>query len=157
MSERKALLLGRVKELDRDLLDLRSELRKARQDIEALDNAMIVLDPEYDTTAITAKTTYFRQFKRGELQQLCLEALKNADGLLTHLDIAESVARDSVNPAVPETILGKVRIALYGLRRRGMVEGVKWPGNRIGWRIKPLPVKGTEKAGPGKLKLVERR
>ena len=131
-----SLLKGREQALTDDISDLRKARTATRSQVQVLEDAIRILEPGFDLSTVVASREHFVMFRRGELGKLCLEALKDAPAPLRHIDAARAVAESIGKPSVAHSIVKKVRIALYGLRKRGLVETVgrkNAPG--VTWRI----------------------
>jgi hypothetical protein len=95
LREKRALVAGLIEKLER-------KLEQHRADLTHIDGVLRLFQPDRDPAEIKPKRTYrrTRYFARNELGRLCMDALRDAPGLITTDDIAAQV------------------IAAKGLRRR---------------------------------------
>src|SRR6478672_9690235 len=84
LREKRALVAGLIEKLER-------KLEQHRADLTHIDGVLRLFQPDRDPDEIKPKRTYARRtryFAQGELSRLCMEALRDAPGLLTTDEIA---------------------------------------------------------------------
>jgi hypothetical protein len=133
LREKRALVAGLIEKLER-------KLEQHRADLTHIDGVLRLFQPEHDPASIKPKRTYARRtryFARNELSQLCMDALRAADGaLLTTDDIAgriiEAKGFDAADAVLRKAIGDQSLAVMRSFRKRGMVEqiglgrGVRW-------------------------------
>src|SRR5436853_4562718 len=131
LREKRAIVAGLIEKLER-------KLEQHRADLTHIDGVLRLFQPDRDPEAIKPKRTYrrTRYFARNELARLCMDALRDAPGLITTDEIAARViaakgfetADGTLRAAIRDQLLTVLRAA----RTRGTVEqiglgrGVRW-------------------------------
>ena len=132
LREKRAKVAGCIARLER-------QLDQRRADLTHIDGVLRLFEPDRDPESIKPKRTYARRtryFARNELARLCMDALRDAPGLITTDEIATQAlaakgfeAMDStLRAATRDQLLTVLRVA----RKRGSVEqiglgrGVRW-------------------------------
>jgi hypothetical protein len=133
LREKRALVAGLIEKLER-------KLEQHRADLTHIDGVLRLFQPDRDPGEIKPKRTYARRtryFARNELNRLCMEALRAADGaLLTTEEIAgriiEAKSFDSADAALRKAVGEQALALMRSFRKRGTVEqiglgrGVRW-------------------------------
>lgn len=128
-------LLAKRKQLAKLLKDLRAEERKVVSDLDHLDGAIRLFDPEADGVRLARYPTKHRA-KKGEVIRLVVRMLKDADRPLTSLDIVHQQIKDRSLKADDGTVVllrKRVGACLTKLKNDGYVRGVDLPGLYKGW------------------------
>lgn len=120
----------------------RQELQKLVCDMDHIDAAIRLFEPDADLT-VTPKRypTKHRAFK-GEMMASVLRALREADGLLTSLDITKLQMAERGLRAEPSTVVllrKRVGACLTKLQSEGVVASVHTDGPYKGWRLEAEP------------------
>ena len=86
LREKRAIVAGLVEKLER-------KLEQHRADLTHIDGVLRLFQPDRDPGEIKPKRTYrrTRYFARNELARLCMDALRDAPGLITTDEIAAQV------------------------------------------------------------------
>jgi hypothetical protein len=131
LREKRALVAGLIEKLER-------KLEQHRADLTHIDGVLRLFQPDRDPDEIKPKRTYrrTRYFARNELARHCMDALRDAPGLITTDEIAAQViAAKGFEPAdstLRASIRDQLLTVLRGARKRGMVEqmglgrGMRW-------------------------------
>jgi len=128
-------LLAKRKQLTKLLKDLRAEERKVVSDLDHIDGAIRLFDPEADGVRLTRYPTKHRA-KKGEVVRLAVRMLKDANRPLTALDIVHQQIRERRLKADDSTVVllrKRVGACLTKLKNDGYVRGVELPGLYKGW------------------------
>lgn len=114
------------------------ELRKLVTDLDAIDAAIRIFDPNADVGAIPA-----RQYPplhaafRGEMMRFVLGALRVATAPVTSREIADTVmdgrGLNKEDPKVAQMIRKRVIACMWKLKQRGDVREVPMDGELKGW------------------------
>lgn len=126
--EKRAELAGKLKYL-------RAEARKVICDLDHIDAAIRMFDPEADTTRVARYPTKHRA-KKGEVVRLVVRLLKDADRPLTSLDIVHvQIKQRGLKADDATTVLLRKRVGacLTKLKVDGVVRVVPLPGLYQGW------------------------
>lgn len=115
-----------------------AELRKLVTDLDAIDAAIRIFDPEADTGAIKNRRYPARHAAfRGEMMRFVLGALRVAEGPLTSIDIADVVLEgrglSADDDALTLTIRKRVGACLNKLKHQGIVRETAAMGGLKGW------------------------
>ena len=116
-------------------------LRKMVGDLETLDSALLMFDPDYKVESIKPKA--FRPPKdwsnRGQMTRICLSILRQASEPLTSRDIAVQLlierALDRDDQRLLRLMTKRVGVALRGQRDKGAVRGEEGPGQYVLWEL----------------------
>ena len=130
-------LLAKRQQLAKLLKHLRAEERKVVSDLDHLDAAIRLFDPEADAVRLTRYPTKHRA-KKGEVVRLVVRLLKEADRPLTALDIVhEQIKERGLKTDDGTVVLLRKRIGacLTKLKNDGFVRVVPLPGMYQGWEI----------------------
>src|SRR5437763_6438324 len=132
LREKRALVSGLIEKLER-------KLEQHRADLTHIDGVLRLFQPDRDPDEIKPKRTYAkrtRYFARNELARLCMDALRDAPGLITTDEIAAQVIAAKGFDAADSTLRAAIRdqllTVLRAARKRGTVEqmglarGVRW-------------------------------
>src|SRR5467141_672180 len=131
LREKRALVAGLIEKLER-------KLEQHRADLTHIDGVLRLFQPDRDPDEIKPKRTYrrTRYFARNELARLCMDALRDAPGLVTTDEIAAQVIAAKEFEAADNTLRASIRdqllTVLRAARKRGTVEqiglgrGVRW-------------------------------
>src|ERR1700745_1058360 len=132
LREKRAKVSGCIARLER-------QLDQHRADLSHIDGVLRLFQPDRDPEAIKPKRTYAkrtRYFARNELARLCMDALRDAQGLITTDEIAAQVIAAKGFEAADATLRAAIRDQLLAVlraaRKRGTVEqvglgrGVRW-------------------------------
>ena len=134
LREKRALVAGLIKKFER-------KLEQHRADLTHIDGVLRLFQPDRDPDAINPKRTYAkrtRYFARNELARLCMDALRDAPGLITTDEIAAQVIAAKGFEASDNTLRAAVRDQLLTVmraaRKRGSVEQ-KGLGRGLRWKL----------------------
>lgn len=130
-------LTAKRKELAKYRSDLERELYKVTCDIDHLDAAIRLFDPNADIRKVKAYATKHRA-KKGHMRRFVLETLKDSDAPMTSKAITEAwvAARGLRTDEVTYVILRKrVGASLIALRNQGLVETVGHADGFKTWRL----------------------
>ncbi len=125
-------------ELAGDLHATEKRLAQLRADLDAIDRAIRVFDPEARPHTIRPKVIRRAApgFQHGEFSRLVLDTLRSIGGTVTTRDIAEKLAEarglDVTTPHAIEVLGNRVRNAL--LRQRDGVTRLR-DGGQMLWRV----------------------
>ena len=135
LREKRALVAGLIKKFER-------KLEQHRADLTHIDGVLRLFQPDRDPDAINPKRTHAkrtRYFARNELVRLCMDALRDAPGLITTDDIAAQVIAAKGFEAADSTLRGAIRdqllTVLRSARKRETVEQIGL-GRGIRWRLR---------------------
>lgn len=120
----------------------RQELQKLVCDLDHVDAAIRLFEPDADLH-VTPKRypTKHRAFK-GEMMSFVLRALREADGLLTSLEITKAQIAHRGLKADPSTVVllrKRVGACLTKLQSEGVVRSVASDGPYKGWQLEAEP------------------
>jgi hypothetical protein len=132
LREKRAIVAGLIERLER-------KLEQHRADLTHIDGVLRLFQPDRDPGEIKPKRTYAkrtRYFARNELARLCMDALRDASGLITTDEIAAQVIAvksfESADSTLRASIRDQLLTVLRAARKRGTVEqiglgrGVRW-------------------------------
>ncbi len=131
-------LIAKRAELAGEVTRLRADLRQAHIDLEHIDAAIRIFDPEFDVEGIKPKgppALYNISF-RGEFVRIVLDMMRQAKGPVTTKEIATHIMQgrglNAEDPALLALFMRRTRGLLYHYRSRGMIRGVAGndPGKR---------------------------
>lgn len=128
-------LLAKRKELAKLLKDLRADERKVVADLDHLDAAIRLFDPEADNARRARYPTKHRA-KKGEVVRLVVRMLRETNRPLTALDIVhQQIEERGLKPDDATVVLLRKRIGacLTKLKNDGFVRVVPLPGLYQGW------------------------
>lgn len=128
-------LMAKRKQLAKLLKDLRAEQRKVISDLDHIDAAIRLFDPEADIARQNRYPTKHRA-KKGEVVRLVVRMLKAADRPLTALDIVHRQIKErGLKPDDGTVVLLRKRVGacLTKLKSDGCVRRVDLPGLYKGW------------------------
>lgn len=121
-------LVAKHKELS-DLRDrYKAEIKKLTVDIDHLDAAIRLFDPNADSYAIKEYVTKHRA-QRGSVKRFILDRFREADGPLTSRQITEAWAADrglSCDEATYATLRKRIGSCIKGCVNQGLIEDVGW-------------------------------
>jgi hypothetical protein len=130
-------LIAKRAELVRLRADLERELRAVTCDIDHLDGAIRLFDPDQTPAARKRYATKHRA-KKGQMTRFVLQALRVAQEPITSRQIAEAWVQDRGLNADDGTLViirKRVGAALISLRTKGLVQDVGHVGEHKGWRL----------------------
>lgn len=130
-------LIAKRDELRKLRKTLEAEIRKLTCDIDHLDAAIALFDPEQTPRAITRYVTKHRA-KKGRLKQFVLDQLRTAKGPLTSRDITEAWIADRGLKADEATFVilrKRTGAVLTKLRAENVTEKFAEVDGYAGWRI----------------------
>ena len=120
---------------------LERKLEQHRADLTHIDGVLRLFQPDRDLEAIKPKRTYAKQtryFARNELGRLCMDALRDAPGLITTDEIAARVIAAKGFETADGTLRGAIQdqllTVLRAARKRGFVEQIGL-GRGVRWRL----------------------
>ena len=132
LREKRALVAGLIEKLER-------KLEQHRADLTHIDGVLRLFQPDRDPGEIKPKRTYAkrtRYFARNELARRCMNALRDAPGLIATDEIAAQVIAAKGFETADNTLRASIRdqllTVLRAARKRGMIEqiglgrGVRW-------------------------------
>jgi hypothetical protein len=131
-------LIAKRAEIAGEITQLRATLRQRLIDLEHIDAAIRIFDPEFDIQGIKPKAPaalYGISF-RGEFVRIILDMMREAKGPVTTKEIATHVMRsrglNTADAALLALFTRRTRGLLYHYRDRGMIRGVQGsePGRR---------------------------
>lgn len=128
-------LVQKRAELARSLKHLRAEQRKVICDLDHIDAAIRLFDPNADTSRIIRYPTKHRA-KKGEVVRLAVRLLKKADRPLTALDIVLVQIEERALKADEATVVllrKRVGACLTKLKNDGIIRVVPQAGLYQGW------------------------
>src|ERR1700736_5352277 len=104
LREKRAIVSGLIEKLER-------KLEQHRADLTHIDGVLRLFQPDRDPDEIKPKRTYrrTRYFARNELARLCMDALRNAPGLITTDEIAAQVIAAKGFEAADATLRAAIR------------------------------------------------
>ncbi len=117
---------------------LEHQLDQQRANLTHVDGVLRLFEPDRDPDEIKPKRTYrrTRYFARNELARLCMDALRDAPGLITTDEIAAQVIAAKGFETADSTLRASIRdqllTVLRAAQKRGSVEqiglgrGVRW-------------------------------
>jgi hypothetical protein len=117
---------------------LEKDLHKVTCDIDHLDAAIALFDPEQTPRAIQRYVTKHRA-KKGKLKQFVLDAFRTATGPITSRDITEAWIADrglNADEATFVILRKRTGAVLTKLRVEGVVSEVAQLGDYKGWELK---------------------
>lgn len=146
-------LYAKEAELVRDVDSLLKKMDRLRADLFVVKAAEALHRQEVDNIDFMPHMSVRKQFKRGEVQRYCLDALKASGGCLDTRQLAAIVADrkglDSLDMALRKKIVGSVMQAMKTARRhRLVVDDGKQFGVRL-WRLAPANVSSRARAKGG--------
>lgn len=130
-------LLDKRAELAALLKFHRAELRKVTCDLDHLDAAIRLFDPDADISRVKRYPTKHRAHK-GEMARFVLGALRKATGPINSLEITRAmIAQRGLNADDGTVVLMRKRVGacLTKLKANGTVEEVPQAGEYKGWRL----------------------
>jgi hypothetical protein len=120
---------------------LERKLEQHRADLTHIDGVLRLFQPERDPDEIRPKRAYARRtryFARNELARLCMDALRDAPGLITADEIAAQVTAAKGFETADGTLRASIRDQLLNVlraaRKRGTVEQVGL-GREVRWKF----------------------
>src|ERR1700730_1859221 len=131
LREKRAIIAGLIEKLER-------KLEQQRADLTHIDGVLGLFQPDRDPYAIKPNRTQLRTrySARNELARLCMDALRDALGLITTDEIASQVIAakgfESADSTLRASIRDQLLTVLRAARKRGAVEqmglgrGVRW-------------------------------
>ena len=132
LREKRAIVAGLIEKLER-------KLEQHRADLTHIDGVLRLFQPDRDPGEIKPKRAYARRtryFARNELARLCMDALRDAPGLITTDEITAQVIAAKGFEAADATLRASIRdqllTVLRAARKRGTIEqtglgrGVRW-------------------------------
>ena len=123
LREKRALAAGVIEKLER-------KLEQHRADLTHIDGVLRLFQPDRDPDEIKPKRTYrrTRYFARNELARLCMDALRDAPGLITTDEIAARVIAakgfETADATLRAAIRDQLLTALRAARKRGTVRQI---------------------------------
>ncbi len=128
---KRAELAGKIEQAQRDL-------RKLVIDLDAIDSALRIFDPEIDATGIKPKPVAVAHHAfRGEITRLVLDTLRAANGPVTSRDLALKVMAGRGLPtgdkALERLMIKRVGACMRTLRRKGLVKEEMIAGRFMSW------------------------
>lgn len=121
-------LVAKHKELS-DLRDrYRAEIKKLTVDIDHLDAAIRLFDPQADTYAIKEYVTKHRA-QKGSVKRFVLQCFREAPGPLTSRQITEAWAEDrglTADEATYAILRKRIGACIKGCMTQGLIEDVGW-------------------------------
>lgn len=130
-------LLEKRRELARLLKRLRADERKVICDLDHIDGAIRLFDPEAQAERLVRYPTQHRA-KKGEVVRLVARLLREADRPLTSLDIVHVQIKERKLRADDNTVVmlrKRVGACLTKLKADGVVRVVPLPGLYQGWEL----------------------
>jgi hypothetical protein len=133
-------LIQKRAELSGKIEDLLGEARAIKVDIEALDRAIYLLDPEFDVSTVKSKRKHTMNsfFKHGQMSTRVIDIVREHGPLNTH-QIAEALAKvsgidlEAVDKDAFKTSLSSV---LYRIRKDGIfVNKGRGAANVLIWAV----------------------
>lgn len=128
--EKRAQLAGMLKHH-------RAEIRKVTCDLDHIDAAIRLFDPNADVSRIIRYPTKHRA-QKGEASRFVLQTLRKASEPLTSLDLVKLQARERGLKADDQTIVvmrKRVGATLSALKRKGVVRAIPTDGPYKGWEL----------------------
>jgi hypothetical protein len=119
-------LVAKHKELSALRDKYREEIKKLTIDIDHLDAAIRLFDPNADTYAIKQYVTKHRA-EKGSVKRFVLNTLRESDGPMTSRQLTELWAKDrglNADEATLNTIRKRIGSCLKGCRDQGLIEDV---------------------------------
>lgn len=122
----------------------KAEIKKLTVDIDHLDAAIRLFDPNADTYAIKQYVTKHRA-QKGSVKRFILDQFREADAPLTSRQITEAWAADrglECDDATYATLRKRIGSCIKGCVDQGLVESVGWTRDHDGngpyklWRIR---------------------
>jgi len=126
-------------ELAGQMLTLQEQVRQLSRDIEAVDRALVLMDPNAVPTKIKPIRAVhrYKYFSRGEMYRMLLDALRALDGKPTSIGylvkaVMDLKGLDHDQPDCVRAVRHRVTMQLHSLNRRGAVQkigayaGVEW-------------------------------
>jgi hypothetical protein len=138
-------LVKKRAEIAGDIENAQDALKKLVTDLEHLDAAILLFDPDYKIDDIKPKA--FRPpedwAKRGEMSRVILDMLRNAREPMTARDIALSLmtlrGMDQADRRAVRKMTKRTGAALRHARDRGLLESKEGPGMTVVWTLVKLP------------------
>lgn len=112
----------------------KAEIKKLTVDIDHLDAAIRLFDPNADTYAIKQYVTKHRA-QKGSVKRFVLTALREADGPLTSRQITERWTADRglvCDDATYATLRKRIGACIKGCRDQGLIEDHGWTRDHDG-------------------------
>jgi hypothetical protein len=112
LREKRAIIAGLIEKLER-------KLEQHRADLTHIDGVLRLFQPDRDPDEIKPKRTYrrTRYFARNEPAWLCMDALRDAQGLITTDEIAARVIAAKGFEAADSTLRASIRDQLLTVLR----------------------------------------
>jgi hypothetical protein len=131
-------LVGKRAEIAGQITQTRATLRQLIADLDHVDAAIRIFDPEFNIEGIRPKApaALFPVSFRGEFVRVILDMMREAKGPVTTKEIAMHVMRgrdlNTADPALLALFMRRTRGLLYHYRERGMIRGIQAnePGRR---------------------------
>lgn len=128
-------------ELSGDIENTHTALKRMIQELEHLDKALLMFDPDYQVESIKPKA--FRPpkdwSKRGEMTRRILDILRKASEPMTTRDIALQMladrAMDTDDVKLMRLMRSRCAVALRGQRDKGIVRSIEGPGQYNVWEL----------------------
>jgi hypothetical protein len=130
-------LLSKRAELAGLLKFHRAEIRKITCDLDHLDAAIRMFDPDADTSRVARYPTRHRA-QKGEMVSFVLKALRTAKEPVTSLDITRAMMEARGLKADDQTVVlmrKRVGACLTALKGKGLVADIPQAGEYKGWQI----------------------
>lgn len=131
-------LVAKRAELAGEIAQLRAKLRQLTVDLNHVDAAIRIFDPEFDVDGIKPKSApalYAISF-RGEFVRIILDMMRASGGPVTIKEIALHLMTnrglDTTDDALVALFTWRTRGLLYHYRNRGIIRGIQ--GNEPGHR-----------------------
>ena len=131
-------LVAKRAEIAGQITQTRASLRQLIADLDHVDAAIRIFDPEFDIEGIRprAPAALFPVSFRGEFVRIILDMMREAKGPVTTKEIALHVMRgrglNTTDDAMVALFCRRTRGLLYHYRDRGMIRGIQ--GNEPGRR-----------------------
>jgi hypothetical protein len=138
MSHTLAGLVAKRAEIAGEISQTRAKLRQLIINLDHVDAAIRIFDPEFDVDGIKPKApaALFPVSFRGEFVRIILDMMREAKGPVTTKEIALHVMRSRDLNTTDEALIAlfcrRTRGLLYHYRDRGMIRGIQ--GNEPGRR-----------------------
>ena len=130
---KRAELAGKIDKAQKDLRQLAIEM-------DAIDRALLIFDPDADIMAIQPKPVpVVHRALRGEVKRVILDMLRAAKAPVTSRAIAHKVMKerglDSKDRPLERLMVKRVGAALRSLRKQGLVTEVLIAGKFMNWEL----------------------
>lgn len=133
-------LIAKRSEIAGQIEHLQAELKAKVCELDCIEGAIRVFDPEIDIAAIAPrKVPPAHHAFRGEVSRIVLEALRKADRPLSTADLTERVMRerglDLADKALRRTMSQRVGACLRHWRKRAALQSLRGAGHLQNWQI----------------------